>query len=74
MQNFCNKFLQIGTGYFTILSGFKNFINQKVNKIKQQIENSSIKNTLTFWNIHQEVNKQQGFIVIHVFNVLNFLT
>jgi len=24
--------------------------------------------------MHQEVNKQQGFIVIHVFNVLNFLT
>jgi len=23
------------TGYFTILSGFKNFIKQKVNKIKQ---------------------------------------
>jgi len=24
--------------------------------------------------MHQEANKQQGFIVIHVFNVLNFLT
>jgi len=28
-------FMNDYTGYFTILSGFKNFIKQKVNKIKQ---------------------------------------